>query len=259
MNSRSVEVALEVPGTPEQVWEAIATGPGISAWFVPTKVEEGEGGRITQNHGADWDVAGEIVAWEPPHRLKYDAGDWQPAPEATTSRMAVEFLVEAQAGGTCVVRIVNSGFGSGPGWDTAFESVTGGWTMALENLRRYLTEFAGKTSSTIAVGQVADGSKEQAFAALKRGLGLADAVAGAHVASAPGTPSFAGVVERAGDEELLVRVEEPADGIVHVGVGGPGDQPFAVMRAYLYGDDAPAVAEREAPRWKAWIEEWAAA
>ena len=29
----SVQVEVEVPGTPEEVWQAIATGPGISAWF----------------------------------------------------------------------------------------------------------------------------------------------------------------------------------------------------------------------------------
>ncbi len=33
---RSVQVDVEVPGTPEEVWQAIATGPGISSWFVPT-------------------------------------------------------------------------------------------------------------------------------------------------------------------------------------------------------------------------------
>jgi hypothetical protein len=33
---RSVQVEVEVPGTPEQVWQAIATGPGVSSWFVPT-------------------------------------------------------------------------------------------------------------------------------------------------------------------------------------------------------------------------------
>ena len=40
---RWIQVEAEVPGTPEQVWKAIATGPGISAWFVPSKVEEREG------------------------------------------------------------------------------------------------------------------------------------------------------------------------------------------------------------------------
>lgn len=36
---RSVQVEVEVPGTPEEVWRAIATGPGISSWFVPTRCE----------------------------------------------------------------------------------------------------------------------------------------------------------------------------------------------------------------------------
>ena len=37
---RSVQVEVEVPGTPEEVWQAIATGPGISAWFTPAEFEE---------------------------------------------------------------------------------------------------------------------------------------------------------------------------------------------------------------------------
>ena len=36
---RSVEAEIEVPGTPETVWTAIATGPGISSWFVPAEVD----------------------------------------------------------------------------------------------------------------------------------------------------------------------------------------------------------------------------
>src|SRR5690606_13576040 len=41
---RSIELAVEVEGTPEEVWRAIATGPGISSWYVPHQVEEREGG-----------------------------------------------------------------------------------------------------------------------------------------------------------------------------------------------------------------------
>ena len=37
---RSVQVEVEVPGTPEEVWQAIATGPGISSWLVPAEFEE---------------------------------------------------------------------------------------------------------------------------------------------------------------------------------------------------------------------------
>ena len=35
---RYVQVEVEVPGTPEEVWQAIATGPGVSSWFVPTEI-----------------------------------------------------------------------------------------------------------------------------------------------------------------------------------------------------------------------------
>ena len=35
---RSVQVEAEVPGSPGEVWQAIASGPGISSWFVPTEV-----------------------------------------------------------------------------------------------------------------------------------------------------------------------------------------------------------------------------
>ena len=37
---RWVQVEVEVPGTPEEVWRAIATGPGVSSWFVPCQVDE---------------------------------------------------------------------------------------------------------------------------------------------------------------------------------------------------------------------------
>ena len=57
---RSVAVEVEVPGTPEEVWQAIATGPGITAWFVPTEVEEREGGEPspTSARGRRWTPRG---------------------------------------------------------------------------------------------------------------------------------------------------------------------------------------------------------
>ena len=46
-DERSIELEIEVVGTPEEVWQAIATGPGISSWYVPHTVEEREGGAAT--------------------------------------------------------------------------------------------------------------------------------------------------------------------------------------------------------------------
>ena len=51
---RSVQVEVEVPGTPEQVWQAIATGPGVSAWFVPTEVDGRVGGTVTPTSERAW-------------------------------------------------------------------------------------------------------------------------------------------------------------------------------------------------------------
>ena len=53
---RSIQVEVEVPGTPEQVWQAIATGPGVSSWFVPTDVEEKAGGTIVSRFGPGMDA-----------------------------------------------------------------------------------------------------------------------------------------------------------------------------------------------------------
>ena len=53
-----LDVQIEVAATPEQVWEAISTGPGISAWFMPAEVE---GERITFHHMAGGSSEAEVT------------------------------------------------------------------------------------------------------------------------------------------------------------------------------------------------------
>src|SRR5690242_1277922 len=103
---RWVEVEVEVPGTPEEVWQAIATGPGVSSWFVPTEVEGREGGAVRARFGPGMDSASTITAWEPPRRFVAESADL--GPEAPP--LATEWSVEARAGGVCVVRVVHSLF-----------------------------------------------------------------------------------------------------------------------------------------------------
>ena len=60
---------LEVGATPEQVWEAIATGRGMDSWFMgQSEVEPREGGR------ARWSIGGYtedsvVSTWDPPRRF----------------------------------------------------------------------------------------------------------------------------------------------------------------------------------------------
>src|SRR5688500_5892750 len=100
---RSVQVEAEVPGTPEEVWRAIPTGPGITSWFVPSEVEERVGGSTVCHFGPGMDSVASITEWNPPHRYiavtKEDMGPGTPD-------VATEWIVEARAGGQCVVRVV---------------------------------------------------------------------------------------------------------------------------------------------------------
>jgi uncharacterized protein YndB with AHSA1/START domain len=93
---RSIELEVEVPGTPEQVWEAIATGQGIAAWFVPAEVAEREGGTVSLDVGWGMQESGTVTAWEPPRRFAYL--EELPASEAAPAgTLATEFLVEARS------------------------------------------------------------------------------------------------------------------------------------------------------------------
>src|SRR3954453_14675001 len=105
---RSVQVEVEVPGTPEEVWQAIATGPGISSWFVPPEFEERDGKPVAVklNFGPGMESSSPVTAWGPPRLFRSEASGWVP----NSSPIATEWSVEARAGGTCLVRVVHSLF-----------------------------------------------------------------------------------------------------------------------------------------------------
>jgi uncharacterized protein YndB with AHSA1/START domain len=252
--TRRVEVELEVPGTPEEVWEAIATGPGISCWFVPTEVEEREGGAVRQQHGAEMDIAGHVQVWDPPNRFKYGGSDFQLAEPPSPEPLGDEFIVEARSGGTCVVRVVTSGFGTGADWDRAMEGVRSGWTSALHGLRLYLTHFRGERCAPVAVGTAVEWSAGEAWEKLTSALGIGIPREGDRVATSD-APALAGVVERTRQDQLLLRIDEPVRGMAAVYAGGPGEQVYAFLRLYLYGDGAPDLAAREERAWKTWMED----
>jgi uncharacterized protein YndB with AHSA1/START domain len=86
---RSVQVETEVPGTPEEVWQAIATGPGVSSWFCPTQSDQRVGGTITSHFGPGMDSDAKITAWDPPHRFAAESQSFGP----DSPPMATEWTV----------------------------------------------------------------------------------------------------------------------------------------------------------------------
>ena len=139
---RVINLEVEVAGTPEQVWEAIATGPGISAWLQPTTVDERVGGTFAFDMGFGRNDSGKVTAWEPPRRFATGGVRW-PAEGAPAASLATEWRVEALSGGTCVVRLVMSGFGTGAAWDQEIQQLTEGMRKALESLRSYCARQTG--------------------------------------------------------------------------------------------------------------------
>jgi uncharacterized protein YndB with AHSA1/START domain len=251
---RSVEVEVEVPGTPEEVWAAIATGRGVTSWFVPTTIEEKVGGEIVATFGPGMDSRAKISAWEPPHRFTADnPGGMGPDSPA----MATEWTVEARGGGTCLVRVVHRWFAETDDWDAQYGNVEQGWPAFFRILRLHLTHFRGMGALPVQLMGFAPKPTADAWAALKSSLGFGGAAVGQKVKSAAGVPPMSGIVERLVDDdknpEMLLRLEEPAPGVAHVFAMGMGGQVYVAINCFLYGDRAAAVIVRDEPAWQAWM------
>lgn len=247
-----MELTFEVPGTPEQVWDAIATANGITSWFLPTDVEEREGGAIVVHMG-ETDSPGTITGWEPPRRLEYSEPEWAALTGHegdNVTPMVTEFLVEAQSGGSCVVRVVSSAFGTGADWEREFlADMEKYWTPYFHHLRLYLSHFPGQRVTSLEAGADLPGSAEAVLSAMRQALGV----------GAVGQPvearGLTGQVERITDIALLLRLTDPVPGFLALFAIGKGDGvAMASIQGYLFSDDAPVFVEREQPAWKAWLE-----
>jgi uncharacterized protein YndB with AHSA1/START domain len=250
-----VDLTIELPGTPEQVWDAIATANGITAWFTPTELEERAGGSVTFHMGEDMASTGEVTAWEPHRRLEYSEPDWAPIAglgEQDVSPMVTEFLIEARSGGTCSLRVVTSAFGTGADWEQEFfDDMAKHWLPFFDNLRLYLTHFPGQQVTPMVAAATAPGSSAPAWAAVLAELGT-DAVGE--------TVELNGVratVERSGGgiQQLLLRLDDPVPGYLLLGAHDMGEEAARVgITGYLFSDRAAAWVERERPRWQAWLD-----
>jgi uncharacterized protein YndB with AHSA1/START domain len=246
---RSVQVEVEVPGTPEQVWQAIATGPGVSAWFVPTEIDGRVGGVETTHFGGGMDSDSTITEWDAPHRYVKE-GSWGPkAPPVAT-----EWTVEARGGGTCIVRVVHSLFAETDDWDNQLTGVESGWPAFFRILRLYLEHFPGQPSSQIQL--MAMPPAAGAWEKLASALNIAGAVPGERRHAGEGTPPWSGIVESvntSGNPETLLRVDLPAPGAVFATACPAGKKAWVTVSFYFYGDAAEAVVARDQAAWTAWM------
>ena len=253
---RSIQVEVEVPGTPEEVWQAIASGPGISSWFAPTELEarDGKPVALTTTLGPGMQTRSEVTTWDAPRKFITEGNGWFPG----SPPVANEWTVEARAGGVCVVRLVQSLFASTDDWDDQLIGTEAGIPGAFHILKLYLAHFRGQRSAFMQFMAPVAGTPADAWATLTAAVGISAVNAAGQRWSAPaGVPALGGVVEdvKQTPPGALLRLDQPAPGIAALFTMDLGETVMVVFSFYMYGDQAPAIVARETPRWQAWIQE----
>ena len=247
----SIELEVEVPGTPEEVWRAIATGPGITSWYVPHQVEERQGGTATASFGPgpEMQVPGRVAAWEPPRRVVFDGGEG-------AGGLAFEWLVEARDGGTCVVRLVNSGFGDGQPWDDQYDDMVNGWGIFMLNLRLHMEHFAGQSAMPTLPSSAWPLDPNRAWHELTSALTMPVTPAlGDRLELDPGgSRRLTGQVVDVRPRQVALLLDQPAPGTAIVTAEGHGTLSTVSVWAYLYGEGRDHLAAELTRSWQSWLD-----
>jgi uncharacterized protein YndB with AHSA1/START domain len=248
-SDRTIAHEIEVPGTPAQVWQAIATGQGITGWFVPTKVEEQAGGALEHDFGPGMGTApGKVTVWEPPTRFGYLGSG------AAGNPVAYEWLVEARSGGTCLVRLVTSGFLTEADWQAEYDSTAEGWKLFLSNLRLYVLHFAGQRCASMLVQRLSSVTPDDTWRQLTVSLGLPEAPTVGQQVSTSNAPTLSGRVERFQSRLMTVLLDAPSRGIGVIGTESFDGKGFPMVYLYLFGAGADDALRQAEPAWREWIE-----
>jgi uncharacterized protein YndB with AHSA1/START domain len=232
---------VELSATPEEVWEAVATGAGNAAWLFPNEVEPREG--ATNADGST------VTAWDPPRRFEVRVE----GEEGVLN--ALEFVIEGRAGGRTVLRYVHSGILGEEDWDTQYDAAKQHTDFYLHTLGEYLRHFGGRTATY--VGQVPGGiegppasAEPGAFDVLRQQLGLTDGVAeGDEVSLEPrDLERLDGVVDYVRPNFLGLRT---ADGLYCFFGRNAFGSPVGVS-LHLFADDVDKDATERA--WHGWLQ-----
>ncbi len=248
-----MELTIEVAAPPAVVWDAIATGPGMSMWFLESDVDEREGGRVTFHMGPEMASEGEITAWEPGERLVYAEPDWVQLTGHENSGqqpMVSEFLIEATSGGTSVLRVVTSAYGTGAEWEREFfVDMVANWAPSFDTLARYVARHAGEPGVRLGADLQVHGHPDQFWPQVVELLGSPSIGDPVRLGGATGA------LERFHDEpnvkELLVRFDAPVPGYGVMGAFDIGGSGIVTLSGSVFGTDAQQHAEAIQEDWRA--------
>ncbi len=161
---------IDLAATPEQVWAAIATGPGIDSWFMGRNdIEPREGGKASMTMPG-FTSESTVTVWEPGRHFAYRGPTGEDG-----SFMAFEYLIEGRDGGATALRLVHSGILAGD-WEAEYDALKKGNPLYLRTLAQYLQHFPGRTAVPVAAFGPQQADQEQVWAGITRALGLSGKV-----------------------------------------------------------------------------------
>ncbi|WP_133119020.1 hypothetical protein [Mycolicibacterium agri] len=157
----------------------------------------------------------------------------------------------------CVVRMVHSLTSSTDDWDDQLESFETGWPGFIEALRVYLRHYPGRPAAAVHAVVHQPGDQADMWRTLSTALNLAGGNVGERRETSPGSPRLAGVIERVHQDgrsrEVMLRLDEPTEGVAVVGTCQPGGQASGIVSLFFYGADAAQTAAGERSKWNAWL------
>jgi uncharacterized protein YndB with AHSA1/START domain len=134
---RDVVRELEVAAPAEAVWQALVDAEELARWFpMEAKVVPGEAGSITLLWQGEPPIVTRIENWVPGHHLRMIG-------LGGLNDLVTDIFLEGR-GGSTILRVVTSGFGTDASWDNILEGFRVGWDFELLGLKNYLERHRGR-------------------------------------------------------------------------------------------------------------------
>jgi hypothetical protein len=226
---------VELPGTPDAVFQAVATGEGNASWLFPSEIAAGEGG--------DTSDGGKVLVWDPPNRFtvraEFPGGGFN----------QLEYRIEAHGDGA-ILRYVHSGVFDDAVWDDQYDAVNSHTDFYLHTLGQYLAHFSPRTATYVGGGPGGINGPEasmtpDAFTKLQSALGVPDG-AGTGDSVRLANDDVDGVIDYRTEHFLGIRTDEALYRFFgRNAFGGP-----VGMSIHHFGDvDADAAGKS----WESWL------
>lgn len=230
-----------LPASPEQVWEAVATGSGNLRWLFPMEIEPWEGGVVSRGPCT-------VTIWDPPRRFgcRYESED------GFSNNLTYD--IDSRNGTSSVLRTVIHWVHRGvvdDGWDLRADAADKHTDFYHHTLEQYLRYFNGRPATYLQAQRSAAPAEAQEFSVFRRELGITDDVTEGDAVrlALQGLDPLDAVVDYLIHPFIGLRT---ADGLYRFFAGDPWRWPSRLSH-HLFAEDIDQ--EKIQLAWQMWLDE----